>query len=151
MLNFIAGNILDSKCYAFVNTVNTVGVIGKGVALQFKQVFPHNYSLYKQACLSHNLKIGELLTVKESSLLMGERLIINFPTKTHWRLPSEYTYIEQGLIALFNYVSTDKIPTVAQPALSYGNGGLDWKKVQSMIHIHLSKPDGIIEIYEPVG
>jgi hypothetical protein len=79
--------------------------MGKGIALQFKNEFPHNYAIYREACLKHELKIGVLLTVEDSSLLLGERLIINFPTKTHWRLPSEYSYIEKGLQALVKLIA----------------------------------------------
>ena len=93
MLKFISGNLLDSNCYALVNTVNTVGIMGKGIALQFKNEFPHNYAVYHQAFLKRDLKIGVLVPVEDSSLHLGERLIINFPTKTHWRLPSEYFYL----------------------------------------------------------
>ncbi|WP_158994910.1 macro domain-containing protein [Mucilaginibacter sp. L196] len=90
MLIFKKGNLLDSKCYALVNTVNIIGVMGKGIALQFKNEFPHNYKVYHKACQTRQLKIGGLLTVRDRSLLLGERLIINLPTKNHWRLPSEY-------------------------------------------------------------
>jgi O-acetyl-ADP-ribose deacetylase (regulator of RNase III) len=93
MLKLTSGNLLESKCYALVNTVNTVGVMGKGIALQFKNEFPHNYKIYRKTCQPRQLQIGGLFPVKDRSLLLGERLIINFPTKTHWRLPSEYTYI----------------------------------------------------------
>jgi len=90
------GNFLDSKCYALVNTVNIVGVMGKGIALQLKNEFPYNYKVYQRACQTHELQIGGLLTVKDCSLFLGERLIINFPTKTHWRLPSEYPISNKG-------------------------------------------------------
>lgn len=148
MLNFTSGNILGSKCYALVNTVNTVGVMGKGIALQFKNEFPHNHKIYLKACQTHQLQISGLLPVKDRSLLLGERLIINFPTKTHWRLPSEYIYVEQGLIALTKLIAEKNLKEIALPALGCGNGGLDWHIVRAMICEHLEKLDAIIEIYE---
>ena len=150
MLNFTSGNLLDSRCYALVNTVNTVGVMGKGIALQFKNEFPHNYKIYRDAYQSRQLKIGGLLLVKDRSLLLGERLIINFPTKTHWRLPSEYTYIEQGLNALANLIAEERLKEIALPALGCGNGGLDWRIIKEMIDRHFGLIDAMIEVYQPV-
>jgi O-acetyl-ADP-ribose deacetylase (regulator of RNase III) len=149
MIKFLPGNILESKADALVNTVNTVGVMGKGVALQFKKEFPHNYTIYREACLKHELKIGQLLIVADSSLLLGERLIINFPTKTLWRLPSEYIYIEKGLQALVKLIAETEIESIALPALGCGNGGLDWLRVKEMICQYLGPLSAIIEVYEP--
>jgi O-acetyl-ADP-ribose deacetylase (regulator of RNase III) len=149
MIKFLSGNLLESKAYALVNTVNTVGVMGKGIALQFKNEFPHNYTVYRNACLQHQLKVGHLLITEHTSLLLGERLIINFPTKTHWQFPSQYNYIEQGLNALEIIVPERKINSIAIPALGCGNGGLDWSRVKEMIHRHLESLDAVIEIYEP--
>jgi len=140
---------MDSSAEAFVNTVNTVGVMGKGIALQFKIEFPQNYAVYRDACLKHNLQIGQLLTVADSSLLLGNRLIINFPTKTHWRLPSEYRYVEKGLQALDELITKKEIKSVALPALGCGNGGLDWLLVKEMICRYLEPLDIVIEVYEP--
>lgn len=149
MLKIMSGNLLESKCYALVNTVNTVGVMGKGIALQFKNEFPHNYKVYRGVCKSRQLQIGNLLTVIDRSLLLGERLIINFPTKTHWQSPSEYTYIEQGLIALANLIAEERIQQIAVPALGCGNGGLDWLIIRKMILKHLEPINTFIEIYQP--
>jgi len=149
MITFLSGNLLQSNAYALVNTVNTVGVMGKGIALQFKKEFPHNYAVYRDACLKHELKAGHLLAIEDTSLLLGERLIINFPTKTDWRLPSEYTYIKQGLWALATLIITRKIQTIALPALGCGNGGLDWPTVKQMICRNLEGLDAVIEVYEP--
>lgn len=149
MLKFISGNLLESNAHALVNTVNTVGVMGKGIALQFKNEFPHNYAVYREACKNHQLKIGQLLTVMDTSLLLSERLIINFPTKTHWRLPSEYSYIEQGLEALVLLITGEKIESIALLALGCGNGGLDWITVKDMISKYLSPLDAAIEVFEP--
>jgi len=149
MIKFLSGNLLESNACALVNTVNTVGVMGKGIALQFKNEFPHNYTIYREACLKHELKIGQLLTVEDSSLFLGKRLIINFPTKTHWRLPSEYSYIEKGLQALNQLIRENEIRSIALPALGCGNGGLDWLRVKEMICQYLKQLDTIMEVYEP--
>jgi len=149
MIKFLSGNILESKAYALVNTVNTVGVMGKGIALQFKNKFPYNYVIYREACLKHEVKIGLLLPVEGRSLHLGERLIINFPTKTHWRFPSEYSYIEKGLEALVKLIAEKEIKSIALPALGCGNGGLDWARVKEMICRYLEPLEVIIEVYEP--
>ncbi len=149
MLRFTTGNLMDSSAEALVNTVNTVGVMGKGIALQFKRAFPHNYEMYRQACLNGTFQTGQLLAFKDSDLLLGERLIINFPTKKHWKSPSTYDYIESGLIALAAYLKTNAVKSLAMPALGCGNGGLDWKLVRPMIESHLAELDISIWVYEP--
>ena len=104
MLYYKTGNLLDSETEALVNTVNTVGVMGKGIALQFKNMFPNNFKLYSNACKNKELKVGQLLVTEEEALLVGKKTIINFPTKTNWRLPSEYQYIETGLTELVKII-----------------------------------------------
>ena len=151
MLRFTTGNIMDSSAEALVNTVNTVGVMGKGIALQFKQAFPHNFNVYQQACLNGQLVTGKILAVKDSELLLGERLIINFPTKQHWKVPSKYEYVESGLIALIAYLQANPVKSMAIPALGCGNGGLDWQKVKPMIENHLFQLDMPIWVYEPLN
>ena len=141
MIRYTTGNIMDSSAEALVNTVNTVGVMGKGIALQFKQAFPHNFNVYKQACVNGQLTTGKILAVKDSELLMGERLIINFPTKQHWKMPSQYDFVESGLIALVSYLQDNPVKSLAMPALGCGNGGLDWNKVKPLIERHLSNLD----------
>ena len=103
MIHYITGNLLESDAEALVNTVNTVGVMGKGIALQFKNVFPNNFKKYSEACKKKELSIGQLL-VTEENILSGKKIIINFPTKTSWRLPSEYKYIESGLEELIKVI-----------------------------------------------
>ena len=149
MIRFLSGNLLESNAYALINTVNAVGVMGKGIALQLKKEFPYNYVIYREACLKHELKIGQLLTVADSSLLLGERLIINFPTKTHWRLPSEYSYIDKGLQALVELITEMEIKSLALPALGCSNGGLDWTRVKEMICQYFEQLNATIEVYEP--
>lgn len=151
MILFSKGNLWQLDAEALVNTVNTVGVMGKGIALQFKQEFPHNYAMYRDACQKKSLTIGRLLTSTDQSLLLGTRTIINFPTKQHWRNPSRYEYIEKGLIALCAFLKTTAIRTVAIPALGSGNGGLDWTVVKKMIEKYLSGLPQEITVYEPAG
>lgn len=149
MIKYLTGDILDSPAQALVNTVNTVGVMGKGIALQFKNQFPGNYKTYKEACKKKELKIGDLLVTEEESLLSGKKIIINFPTKTHWRYPSEYEYIEKGLIALVKVIQERNIQSIAIPPLGSGNGGLDWTKVRTMIENQLQGVNCTIYLYEP--
>jgi len=149
MLKFTTGNLLESEAEALVNTVNTVGVMGKGIALQFKNQYPNNYKAYAKACKDGNFKIGDLLVVEEESLLGGKKTIINFPTKTDWRKPSEYIYIEEGLKKLVEVINDKNIQSVAIPPLGAGNGGLVWEKVKSMIQYYLRNIDAEITIFQP--
>jgi O-acetyl-ADP-ribose deacetylase (regulator of RNase III) len=149
LMNYLKGNLLNAQTDALVNTVNTVGVMGKGIALQFKDAFPENFKIYAAACKRKEFHTGELLVVKERTL-EGEKLIINFPTKTEWFLKSKYEYIEQGLKRLAEVIEEYQIKSIAIPPLGCGNGGLKWEKVKSMIDKylgHLSNVD--IQVYEP--
>lgn len=148
MIKYVTGNLLESNAQALVNAVNTVGVMGKGIALQFKKAFPDNFKVYEKACKDRTFKVGQVL-VHEESLLENTKLIINFPTKTSWRLPSEYEYIQQGLVALRKEIMSRHIQSVAIPALGAGNGGLDWLKVKSLIENYLSDLEVDIFVYEP--
>lgn len=148
MIQYTKGDLLESSAEALVNTVNTVGVMGKGIALQFKERFPHNYTLYRRACKEGKVKIGEMFTTIEQNLT-GMKIIINFPTKTTWRRPSEYSYIEQGLISLRNEIIKYNIKSIAIPPLGSHNGGLDWLKVKSMMENALKDLDCHIYIFEP--
>ena len=149
MLHFITGDMLQSGAEALVNTVNTVGVMGKGIALQFKEAFPANYKAYTSACKNKELAPGKLLAVWDTNLLYGRKLIINFPTKTHWRQPSKYDYIEKGLIALQELIEKEKINSIALPPLGCGNGGLDWKLVKPMMQKYLGHLHIEIFVFEP--
>ena len=149
MLKFVKGNLLESEAEALVNTVNTVGVMGKGIALQFKNQFPENYKIYSKACKNNEFNIGDLLVTEENSLLNGRKLIINFPTKTDWRKPSEYSFIEKGIIKLVDLIKEKKIKSIAIPPLGAGNGGLDWVKVRRMMEYYLRDLDSDIFIFEP--
>ena len=149
MIHYVKGNLLDSNAQALVNTVNTVGVMGKGIALQFRESFPENYRVYRNACQKKALHVGQLLVVEDFNLTSGSKIIINFPTKTHWRLPSEYAYIEKGLQALRVEIISRNINSIAIPPLGSHNGGLDWGRVKQMIEYFLSDLDCDIYLYEP--
>ena len=149
MIEFRKGDLLASSDAVLVNTVNTVGVMGKGIALQFKDAFPYNYAVYVEACRNKELYPGKLLIVKDNSPRYGEKTIVNFPTKIHWRNPSEYEYIEKGLVALREYMIANKVESISIPPLGCGNGGLDWDRVKPIITAGLSGLDAQIHIYEP--
>lgn len=149
MIQYITGDILQSNADALVNTVNTVGIMGKGIALQFKNAFPSNYKAYVDGCKKGEVEIGKMLVTRDSNLQTGKKYIINFPTKKHWRKPSEYTYIESGLNDLVKVISKYNIKSIAIPPLGAGNGGLDWNKVKTIIDEKLSGLDVEIQVYEP--
>jgi O-acetyl-ADP-ribose deacetylase (regulator of RNase III)/uncharacterized protein YwgA len=149
MIRYLTGNLLDAKAQALVNTVNTVGVMGKGIALQFKEAFPHNHKVYVAACKKGELVPGKLLAVREATM-HGEQIIINFPTKTEWFRKSQYDYIESGLHELSNLIGAYKINSIAVPPLGCGNGGLKWERVRPMIEKHLAGLEGVdIQVFEP--
>lgn len=148
-MKYMKGNLLDAKTEALVNTVNTVGVMGKGIALQFKERFPMNFKLYADACKKGTIGVGKMLVVKEVTI-NGEQYIINFPTKTEWFKKSQYNYIEEGLKDLVRVIEEYKIKSIALPPLGCGNGGLKWEKVKPMIDHYLGGLQGVeIIVFEP--
>lgn len=149
MINYVTGNILDSKAQAIVNTVNTVGVMGKGIALQFKKAYPNNYKSYSMACKNKEVVVGKMFITTDSNISSGEKIIINFPTKQNWRNPSEYVYIEEGLNDLIEVIEQYQIKSIAIPPLGAGNGGLKWEKVKKIIEDKLSILDIEVFVYEP--
>jgi len=149
MIYYRTGDLFESNAEALVNTVNTFGVMGKGVALQFKKRFPNNYKIYVKACKEEELTIGKLLVTEEEVLLMGKVTIINFPTKIDWRKPSEYSYIEEGVRELKKIILEKNIKSIAIPPLGSGNGGLNWNKVKQLLEKDLQGVDCEIFIYEP--
>lgn len=148
MIQFTKGNLLESDAQALVNTVNTEGVMGKGIALQFKEMFPENYRLYRDACKKHLVQVGQMFVTVESTL-NGIKTIINFPTKTTWKKPSEYSYIENGLCSLRDEIISRNITSIAIPPLGSNNGGLDWQTVKQMIIRRLGDLDCQIYLFEP--
>lgn len=149
MITYITGDILTSNAQALVNTVNTVGVMGKGIALQFKRAFPYNFRVYQEACRNKELKVGSMLVTTDSNLACGKKIIINFPTKADWRKSSEYAYITSGLSALKDVIRKHNIRSIAIPPLGAGNGGLEWNKVKTLIEQYLDGIDAEIYVYEP--
>lgn len=149
MIKYVTGNIFQSEAQALINTVNTVGVMGKGIALQFKKAYPSNFKAYYEACKNKEITIGKLFVFRDSNLASGKKIIINFPTKKNWRKPSEYSFIETGLNDLLRVIEREKIKSIAIPPLGSGNGGLKWEKVKKMIEKKLSHLDIQIFVYEP--
>jgi len=148
-MKYRTGNLLEAETEALVNTVNTVGVMGKGIALQFKERFPLNFKIYADACKKGEMQVGKMLVVKENTL-NGEKIIVNFPTKTEWFIKSQYSHIEDGLKDLANVIEVYKIKSIAIPPLGCGNGGLKWEKVKPMMDRYLGHlPNVDIQIYEP--
>jgi len=140
---------LEDSAEALVNTVNCVGVMGKGIALAFRKAFPDNYALYRAACIAGEIQIGKLWVVSDFNLIYGQKVIINLPSKKHWRDPSQYAYVEAGLSALTAYLKANHLQSIALPAPGCGNGGLDWKNVRPMIEAYLSELEMDIRVYEP--
>ncbi|MEA5137713.1 type II toxin-antitoxin system antitoxin DNA ADP-ribosyl glycohydrolase DarG [Arcicella rigui] len=151
MTKYIIGNILESDAAALVNTVNTQGVMGKGIALQFKKAFPNNFKQYVDACKNDKIAIGKLFVTQDNSLSTGEKIIINFPTKDDWRKPSEYSFVEEGLDDLISVIKNYQIKSIAIPPLGAGNGGLKWEKVKRIIEQKLNHLDTDIFVYEPTS
>lgn len=153
-INFQTGDMFASKAQALVNTVNCVGVMGKGVALEFKRRWPENYKAYKRACDLKALRPGSMLVFDRGQLFRDEppRYIVNFPTKDHWRSKSKMTYISKGLDSLIEEIHRLGITSIAMPPLGCGNGGLDWKEVKPLIEAKLGGLSGVtIEVYGPAG
>lgn len=151
MIRYAQGNLLEAPTEALVNTVNTVGIMGKGIALQFKEAFPENFRLYSQACSRGEVRVGQMF-VTEHPVLSGARWIINFPTKEHWRAPSRPEWIESGLAALRREIMSRGIRSIAIPPLGSGNGGLDWAEVRPMVERSLSDiPSVEVIVFEPTA
>jgi O-acetyl-ADP-ribose deacetylase (regulator of RNase III)/uncharacterized protein YwgA len=149
MIKYVTGNLLSAEVEALVNTVNTVGVMGKGIALQFKESYTENYKIYHKACKANEVITGKML-VTATNKFSGPQYIINFPTKTDWRKPSEYSYIEEGLKDLVKVISGLKLNSIAIPPLGCGNGGLNWDQVKIMMESALSQlPDVEVLIFQP--
>ena len=132
MIVFKKGNLLATDAEALINTVNTVGVMGKGIALQFKKAFPENYEAYKKACDSKNVEPGHMFIMDRKSVT-NPHYIINFPTKRHWREKSKLEDVKRGLDSLVKDVKQLGIKSVAVPPLGCGLGGLDWKQVYCLM------------------
>lgn len=151
MITEATGNLLDAPVEALVNTVNTVGVMGKGIALQFKRAFPENFVAYERACKAGEVQPGRIF-VFETHALCGPRYILNFPTKRHWRSFSRMEDIEAGLHTLVAEVRQLGIHTIAVPPLGCGNGGLDWSEVRPRIEQAFAElPEVQVLLFAPFG
>ena len=149
MITYQQGNILHDQSDAIINTVNTVGVMGKGLALQFKKAFPDNFKEYKKACDDKSMVTGQVLSVPLNSM-SPPFYIINFPTKAHWKGKSTLEYIEQGLNSLKTEVKRLNLKSIAIPALGSGLGGLPWQEVEQLIQSSLAElPDVNWQLYPP--
>ena len=151
MIQEARGNILKVDAEALVNTVNCVGFMGKGIALQFKQAYPTNFLAYQKACRDGEVRPGQMFVFK-TGVMVNPRYIINFPTKRHWRGKARLEDIEAGLLALVDVVKNLHIQSIAVPPLGCGNGGLDWDVVRPMIISSFEKlPDVFVLLYGPYG
>ena len=149
MMRYTQGNLLDAQTEAVVNTVNTVGVMGKGVALMFKEAFPENFAAYADACARGEVRVGKMFTTANRELT-GPRWIINFPTKQHWRHPTKPEWVREGLVDLRRFIVEKGVHSIALPPLGCGNGGLEWTEVRPMIEAALGDLIGVdIIAYEP--
>lgn len=151
MITYTQGNLLEAQVEALVNTVNTVGVMGKGIALMFKERFPKNMAEYASACKAKQVNTGKMF-VTETSELMGPKWIVNFPTKQHWRAKSKMEWIQEGLIDLRYFLENNNVRSIAIPPLGAGQGGLAWPDVKMEIEKALSdiKTTNII-VFEPTS
>ncbi len=145
------GNLLDAEAEALINTVNTVGVMGKGIALQFKKAFPDNFEAYKRACDAGKVVPGKMF-VFETGQLTSPRWIINFPTKRHWRGKTRIEDLDAGLVDLVRVIEKLRIRSIAVPPLGCGNGGLAWSVVKPRIEDALSPLSGVrVLLFAPAG
>jgi O-acetyl-ADP-ribose deacetylase (regulator of RNase III) len=151
MLSLKNGNILESRAEAVINTVNTKGIMGKGIALQFKKAYPEMFEEYRKASKAGMIVIGKM-HVWHSAAILGPKYIINFPTKDDWKHPSRLEYIEQGLVDLVQIIKESEISSIAIPPLGCGNGGLGWNVVKPLIINAMKDFNSLdVELYEPAG
>lgn len=144
-ITIINGNIFNTKAQTIVNTVNCVGVMGKGIALVFKLRYPNMFEQYQKLCAQHLIEIGKLWIYKGDK---SDPWVLNFPTKTHWKLPSEYEYLEKGLQKFVDTYQEKGITSIAFPLLGAFNGGLEKERVMDIMQHYLSQCDIPIEIYQ---
>ena len=149
MIQYTQGNLLEADAQALVNTVNTVGVMGKGIALMFKERFRKNMEEYAQACKAKEVVTGKMF-ITETGELMRPKWVVNFPTKRHWRHPSKLEWIVEGLEDLKGFIVANDVKSIAIPPLGAGNGGLNWTVVKREIGQRLGDLEDVrILVYEP--
>lgn len=148
MIQWVTGNLVEDEVEALVNTVNTVGVMGKGIALQFRQAFPENYDAYRKACERGEVQLGRMFVTATNRI--RPLWIVNFPTKRHWKSKSRLADIEAGLVDLEREIAEHRIASIAVPPLGCGHGGLRWQDVRPLIEDALgSLPDLLVRVYAP--
>lgn len=151
MIEYTSGNILHADAEALVNTVNCVGIMGRGIALQFKNAYPENFKAYEAACQRQEVQPGRMF-VYATGELANPRFIINFPTKRHWRGNSRIEDIESGLLDLVEVIRSNNIQSIAIPPLGSGLGGLEWDDVRPRIEKALEAVLHVkVRLYEPKG
>lgn len=151
MIEYKTGDILSEQAEALVNTVNCVGAMGRGIALQFKQAFPENFKAYAVRCKQEKMQPGKVF-VFETEELFHPRYIFNFPTKRHWKGKSRMEDIESGLVSLANEIRSHQIRSIAIPPLGSGLGGLNWQEVRARLETALEEFEDVrIVIFEPGG
>lgn len=148
MIHFKTGDILREDAQALVNTVNCVGIMGRGIALQFKKAFPANFKAYETACKHEQVKPGHMF-IYDTGSMYNPRYIINFPTKRHWKGKSHMADIRSGLTALLQDIKTHNIQSIAIPPLGCGLGGLDWPDVKAEIINTFSNETIEVFVFEP--
>lgn len=150
MIKFVQGNILLDPSEAIVNPVNCVGVMGKGLALQFKEKYPENFKVYARACSRKQVHLGRVFTWKNTG--EGHKWIVNFPTKRHWKDISYISDISTGVYDLYLFLQDHDVKSIAIPPLGCGLGGLRWDDVKSVIleRLHVLRDTVDIYIYTPV-
>ena len=152
MIEYKVGDMFTEDVEALVNSVNCVGVMGRGIALQFKNVFPENFKAYAEACRREEVQPGRMFVFETGQMVGAPRYIINFPTKRHWRGKSRMEDIEAGLHALAQVITERNIRSIALPPLGSGLGGLDWRMVRSRIEAALQDIDDLkVVVFEPGG
>lgn len=151
MVSYKVGDLFKEDVEAIVNTVNCVGVMGRGIALQFKKAYPENYNVYSLACKHKEVVPGKMF-VFETGAMLNPKFIINFPTKRHWRGKSRIEDIELGLVDLRKVIEKNNIKSIAIPPLGSGLGGLNWNEVRNLIENALnSLTDVNVVVFEPKG
>lgn len=151
MIRYTTGNLLEAPAEALVNTVNEVGVMGKGVALMFREAFPESANAYQDAAKHGDIHVGRVLVTRNDALV-GPRWIIHFPTKKHWRQPSRLEWVREGLKDLVRVVREHRIHSLAVPPLGCGNGGLEWTHVRREIEAALAELQDVdVIVYEPTS
>lgn len=148
MIQYKKGNLFDDRSEAFVNAVNTIGVMGAGIAAQFKQRYPEMYKQYKLDCQAQKVKLGKMNVFERPS--DNPRVIVNFPTLEDWGDQSKLSDIEAGLVDLVDVVKQHDIQSIAIPPLGCGVGGLQWNDVKQLIEEAFENESVQVHLYQPI-